>query len=293
MKKILSSSLAALLLSSVAVLANEPSAFSAGDVNSPSPYGLTSNEKKILQTTQANSEQYEGMRSIVEGYNNKISRMDERIQRLTEENAKLREYVEESRKIQTENQEKVKSALAEMATLIDSINKNSVSREKFDQLANEVRGKGKTSSNSSSETPKIDPKTKQPTTPPSAGNVPTPKDLSSKDSATLLQEAEGAVSKKSYSQAKVIYAELLKRNYKPAKVNFDLGEIAYDEKSYKGAIEYYKTSMGLFDKAPYTPTLLYHTGSSFDKLGKSKEAQGFYKALKDTYPTSPEAKQVK
>jgi TolA-binding protein len=51
--------------------------------------------------------------------------------------------------------------------------------------------------------------------------------------------------------------------------------------------------MSLFDKAAYTPTLLYHTGASFEKLGKAKEAQGFYKALKDTYPDSPEAKKVK
>ena len=299
MKKTFSFSLVALLLLPVAVLSNEPSAFSAGDLNSPSPYGLTSNEKKILQTTQANSEQYEGMRSILDGYNSKIARMDERIRQLSEENTKLREYAEESRKVQMENQEKVKAVLAEMGTLIDSINKNSVSKEKFDQLASEVRGKGKTSPSTATDSSKTDPKAKQPAsttttgTTTSASSVSTPKELASKDSAALLQEAEASLSKKSYAQAKVIYAELLKRNYKPAKVNFDLGEIAYEEKSYKGAIEYYKTSIDLFDKAPYTPSLLYHTGSSFEKLGKTKEAQNFYKALKDGYPNSPEAKKVK
>ena len=72
-----------------------------------------------------------------------------------------------------------------------------------------------------------------------------------------------------------------------------MGEIAYSQKSYSSAIEHYKASIALFDKAAYTPTLLYHTGSSFEKLGKLKEAQGFYKALKDSYPDSPEAKKIK
>lgn len=115
--------------------------------------------------------------------------------------------------------------------------------------------KGKTPPSTATDSSKTDPKAKQPAsttttgTTTSASSVSTPKELASKDSAALLQEAEASLSKKSYAQAKVIYAELLKRNYKPAKVNFDLGEIAYEEKSYKGAIEYYKTSIDLFDKA--------------------------------------------
>ena len=101
------------------------------------------------------------------------------------------------------------------------------------------------------------------------------------------------LNEKSFAEAKVLYTELLNRNYKPAKVNFNLGEIAYNQKSYTSAIEHYKTSISLFEKAAYTPTLLSHTASSFEKLGKTKEAQSFYKALKESYPDSPEAKKVK
>ena len=79
-----------------------------------------------------------------ESYNNKIAKMDERMRHLEEENLKLKEYVEESRKIQVDNQEKVKIVLGELGSLIDSINKNYVPKEKFDQLVNEVKGKGKT-----------------------------------------------------------------------------------------------------------------------------------------------------
>ncbi len=280
MKKPISISLMALLLPVVA-LSNEPSAFSAGDINSPNPYGLTTGEKKILQSNQKVSEvkaelgsvteQLEGMRSVIDGYNTKIAKMDDRMR-------KLEEYVEENRKIQEENQEKVKAVLSELGSLIDSINKNYVPKAQFDKLATELK-----SSKTSTTTSKNDEKVK----------TPAPKELSSKDSATLMKEADELFMKASYTEAQVRYDELLKRNYKPAKINFTLGEIAYTQKSYSSAIEYYKSSIALFDKAAYTPTLLFHTGASFDKLGKKKEAQNFYKALKEGYPDSPEAKKIK
>ncbi|AHJ11963.1 tetratricopeptide repeat protein [Sulfurospirillum multivorans] len=231
------------------------------------------------------SEEYEGMRSVMESYATKIAKQDEKMRQLEEENKKLREYVEESRQIQTENQDKIKVVVGELGTLIDSINKDYVPKDKFDQLANEVRG----NKSSASKT----------TTAPEPAKKETPsktisaKELSTKDSATLIKEADDYFDKKSYTEAQALYTELLNRNYKPAKVNFTLGEIAYNQKSYAKAIEHYKSSISLFDKAAYTPTLLYHTGTSFQKLGKTKDAQGFYKALKENYPDSPEAKKIK
>ena len=74
------------------------------------------------------------------------------------------------------------------------------------------------------------------------------KELSTKDSATLVKEADDHFEKKAYAEAQALYTELLNRNYKPAKVNFNLGEIAYSQKSYTTAIEHYKSSIALFDK---------------------------------------------
>lgn len=295
----------------LAVLSNEPSAYGAGDSDVKSSYnGITSSQKKIFQDNEKvtntnqhvvnvrseagnSSEQYEGVRSIMDGYGNKIARMDERIRLLEKtndelktENNQLKEYVAEGRKLQNDNQEKIKVVLGELGSLIDSINKNYVPKDKFDQLANEV--KGKTPSKTTTPTPDT---TKKETT--KDIKPVTSKELSTKDSATLIKEADDLYEKKSYNEAKVLYGELLNRNYKPAKVNFNLGEIAYTQKSYTSAIEHYKTSISLAEKTAYAPTLLYHTGSSFEKLSKSKEAQTFYKALKDTYPDSPEAKKVK
>lgn len=295
-----------ILLFSIALLplvalSDEPSAYGAGDLNSPTPYGLSPSEKKILQNNQkvsnlnesvgtvkaelsSVSEQYEGMRSVVDSYATKIAKQDERIRQMEEENQKLKDYVEENRKIQNDNQEKIKAVLGELGSLIDSINKNYVPKDKFDQLASEVHGSKTSSKASASDTNKKDA---------SKEKTISSKDLSKQDSATLLKEADDLYEKKSYSDANALYTELLNRNYKPAKVNYTMGEISYAQKSYASAIEHYKTSIALFDKASYTPTLLYHTGSSFEKLGKTKEAQAFYKALKENYPNSPEAKKVK
>jgi len=40
------------------------------------------------------------------------------------------------------------------------------------------------------------------------------------------------------------------------------------------------------------PTLLYHTGISFSKLNKTKQAKQFFDALKQSYPNSKEAKSL-
>lgn len=314
-----------LALLPVVALASEPSAFGSYDSSSSpsatssssvnnSTYSITSSDVVTPSNTQRtektaptpssskstavfsgnnstnNSEQYEILRSVMDSYETKIAKQDERIRKLEEENQKLqgiKEYVEESRRIQNENQEKIKTVVSELGSLIDSINKNYVPKEKFDQLANEVHG-----NKSSSKATSLANDASKKETANDAATI-SAKALAGKDSATLLKEADDLYAKKSYNDAQAYYKELLNRNYKPAKVNFTLGEIAYTQKAYSGAIEYYKASIALHDKAAYIPTLLYHTGSSFDKLGKGKEAQSFYKALKENYPTSPEAKSVK
>ena len=308
-KQILSFSIALL---PIVALSSEPSAFGASTSNSSdfnsssSSYSntVTVTEKKNSQSNQktpkitetvstvqndssVSSEQYEGMRSVVDSYATKIAKQDDRIRQLEEESRKLKEYVEESRKIQAENQDKIKVVVGELGSLIDSINKNYVPKDKFDQLANELKGTKGSSKTTTTETTKKDTPAVAPAKTISA------KELSAKDSATLNKDADDLLEKKSYPEAQTLYTELLHRNYKPAKTNFSLGEAAFNQKAYSTAIEHYKASISASDKAAYTPTLLYHTGASFEKLGKIKEAQGFYKALKEGYPNSPEAKKIK
>lgn len=274
------------------LLAAEPSAYGAGNLDSNSPYGLTSSEKYILknkekvkdlaqgvgsvkiQLSQIN-ENYEGLRSVTEGYGSKISQIDKKIRvlenndsisRLEEEVAALKIYVNESRALQDSNQEKIKVVLEELSSLIDSINNNYVSKKTFKELESKV--------NKSSQIKKSVQST-------------------SKSGAVLLKEGMKYFNAKEYEDSKVSFTQLVQKNYKPARSNFYLGEIAYFQKDYSIAISHYKKSISLYDKATYIPTLLYHTGISFSKLKENSQAKQFFDALKQGYPDSKEAISLK
>ncbi len=284
------------LMVTCSLLANEPSVYGAGNLDSANPYGLTSSEKHILKNSDEVkdlaqgvgsvkiklshiNENYEGLRSVTEAFGSKIAKIDSKI-RVLEENslakdesiktlqqevADLKTYVNESRTLQDANQDKIKLVLGELSSLIDSINSNYVSKEEFKKLEKKIEkllSEKKVSL------------------------------VSSKSGASLLKEGTKLFNKKSYSESKLRFAQLLKKNYKPARSNYYLGEIAYFQKAYSTAIEHYKKSISLYDKADYMPSLLYHTGISFSKLKKSAQATQFFDALKQSYPNSKEAKSL-
>ncbi len=284
------------LMVTCSLLANEPSVYGAGNLDSANPYGLTSSEKHILKNSDKVknlaegvgsvkiklnriNENYEGLRSVTEAFGFKIAKIDQKILALQkksttknttisvlqEEVAELKTYVNESRTLQDSNQEKIKLVLGELSSLIDSINNNYVTKESFAKLELQLA------------------------TLLSAKKV---SSVSSKSGATLLKEGIVLFNKKSYSESKLRFTQLIKKSYKPARSNFFLGEIAYFKKSYTTAIKHYKKSISLYDKADYMPVLLYHTGISFSKLKKSSQATQFFAALKQSYPDSKEAKSL-
>ncbi len=280
------------LIVTCSLLANEPSVYGAGNLDSANPYGLTSSEKHILKNSDKVkdlaqgvgsvkiklnriNENYEGLRSVTEAFGSKIAKIDQKIRVIDENSVKkdesivilqqeltdLKTYVNESRALQDANQEKIKLVLGELSSLIDSINNNYVSKESFKKLEAKLQAKKVAS-------------------------------VSKKSGATLLKEGTSLFNKKSYSAAKIRFSQLIEKKYKPARSNFYLGEIAYFQKSYSAAIEHYKKSISLYDKADYMPALLYHTGISFSKLKKSTQATQFFDALKQGYPDSKEAKSL-
>lgn len=285
------------------LLASEPSAYSAGNLDSTSPYGLTSSEKHILKNkeevkslekkvggvniklSQIN-EGYEGLRSVTEAIGSKISKIDKKIlnlqsnsndlnssvQNLQNELETLKKYVQESRELQKKNQDNVKVVLGEMSSLIDSINNAYVSKKQFQELLNRVKKLESVKSTTSKKVSKKESKL---------------------SGAQLLDVAVKSFNTKSYDKSKEAFEELISRKYKPARSNYYLGEIAYAQKSYAKAIGHYKTSLSLYDKASYIPRLLYHTGISLSKLKKNSEAKKFFTALESNYPDSKEAKSLK
>ncbi len=310
MKKIFS-----VALIGATLLYAESSAFGAGDLTSDSPYGLTSGEKLLKEKldtlsnndAQVNSrineieQRVEGLQSTLEGINSQYAKSNSRLTQLetnfeamennlSTELQNLKAYVEESRKIQDTNNKQIKKILAELSSLVDSINANYVSKDDLNDFNLSAKNtlvvptsddKNATSlkENNASvilvkekEVKQIDNSWKK------------------KKNNEILDLAIKDLNDNSYENSKTKLNYLISKQYKPARANFWLGEIEYKQKKYNNAIAYYKTSSALSTKGDYFPKLLYHTAISLDKIGDPKTANGFYKALKTNYPNSPEAK---
>lgn len=69
-------------------------------------------------------------------------------------------------------------------------------------------------------------------------------------------------------------------------------ESYYDLKQYKKAIIDYSKFPEKFTKSKYMPHALLRIGQSFEALGMTEDAKGFYQELVEKFPKSKEAKQI-
>ncbi len=247
--------------------ASEPSVLSAGDLDSGNPYGLTDDEKKILENKKEIAslkrdvaflknelsllkESLEGLRSVISSYSDSIGEIKSKLALMdlnaSGKNEAFKEEINSKLSLLEENDKKLEAAIKELASVIASSSKKSSS----------VKEKKLTS-------------------------------------AELYKKALRYFRKHKYADAEVLFLELLNKKYRPARVNFYLGEANYYQKKYKDAIVFYKKSIELYDKASYIPTLLLHTGISFKKIGDTENAEKIFNALIANYPKSKEAKIAK
>ncbi len=291
------------LIFPVIILSAEPSAFGAGNMDSSNPYGLTSNEKVILDTknklnkvsikssNQANRldslrDRLDGLQSVIESlsrkaHNNKIhlKNQDEKYNltrvNVDEYEKRLSEFVE----LNTKNIQEQKTLLSQMALLVDDISREYVSKKEFNALVSDVnkfkslivkelKSKTKTSS-----------KTKESSE----------SKLSSMSSQDIYNEADKYYKKKYYTDAIEYYKHLIKKNYKPAFAHYMIGEMNFKRKNYANAISYFKKSSALYTKASYMPNLMLHTALSMKRTGDNKNAQAFFEAIIVKYPNSVES----
>lgn len=282
---------------STSVLASEPSAFGAGNLNSATPYGLTTTEKEIY----SNKQNLEKVTQKTSSINTKIDSLRERIDGLqtvlesvadkshkntTDLNDLLKQYKDDSdaqkernSKIDalidanTQNIEKLKQLISDVSALVDKINANYVTKDEFNNLVQSINdfkkavGSKIKSSNTSS--------------------------LSSMKTSEIYNQAYKLYQQKSYDKALKYYDYLVSKKYKPAFANYMMGEISYKQKHYGNAIAYFKTSATLYDKASYMPNLMLHTGLSMKYTKDSANAKKFLNALISAYPSSDEAKVAK
>lgn len=278
----------------------EKSAFGAGDLNSPSPYGLTKAEKHILDnketiqdiegTVRKNrtrisnvEESLSGMRSIVEGLNEtgrsdklSLQSLQDEILAMKDSSVQMNQKIDEVIVNHDENIKQLKTVMGELSSLIDTINSTYVSKDEYNALATEINSF------------KLD-ISKQLKKIAKGGSNP----LDNKSSAQVSKDAYKLFKSKKYADAIDAYEHLINKHYKPAAAHYYIGESYFQLNEYKNAVAYFKQSAKLYTKADYMPRLMLHTAIS---LKKSKDAQGaeqFFQALIAKYPNSSEAQKAK
>lgn len=277
-----------LLLSSLLLplsLFAEKSAFGAGDLDSPSPYGLTATEKHILKnkdTVRKNKsrldsveESLSGMLSVVEGLNEKAQSDKMELQGLKDSSKTLNEKVDALVLKHDENINQLKVVMGELSSLIDTINTNYVSKEEYNKLAKEINSF------------KLDVAKQLKKIARAGSNT-----LDNKSNAQVAKDAQKLFNDKKYADAIDSYEHLITKNYKPAAAHFYIGESYFQLDEYANAISYFKESAERYSKAKYMPKLMLHTAIAFQKTKDNEHAQQFLQALIAKYPNSDEAQQA-
>jgi len=280
----------------------EPSAFGAGNLNNPEPYGLTTNEKVILQNkknlhkvevksnNQANEvdslrERLDGLQSIIESLSRKSHNNKINLKKLNDKNSQELESSDEYEKrlsdvsqTNSENIVKIDTVIAELSTLVDTINAQYITKDEFNALVKDVNKfkslmakELKGSSSKKSSATKLE-------------------KMSKSDIAT---QAQKFFNKKYYTDAIKYYNYLIEKNYKPAYAHYMIGEMNYRRKNYSNAISYFKKSVSLYSKAKYMPELMLHTAISMNKTGDKKNAKAFYNGIISKYPDSKESNEAR
>ncbi|PHS57044.1 MAG: hypothetical protein COB17_07455 [Sulfurimonas sp.] len=272
-------------------LSAEPSAFGAGDINNPSPYGLTSKEKLLLQNkkelkkvivksnNQANKvdslrERLDGLQSIIESLSQKSHENRLNLNSFSIKNElelkNINEYekgLSEANEVNIFEIDKLKLLISELSTIIDTINTSYVSKNEFNKLVNDVN----LFKDLVSKELKSASKAKK-------------SSLSKLSNGDIETKAKKFYDKKNYTKSIEYYEYLISKNYKPARSHYMIGEMNYYRKKYAEAIAYFKKSASLYSKASYMPDLMLHTAISMDKTGDISNAINFYEAVISKYP---------
>ena len=297
----------------VSVSYAETSMFGAGDLNAPTPYGLTKteavivknkkivakNEKRLKKTNtelQDLNERVGGLESLLEGESLKLNKVFLSLNKQIEEHKLYSQSttneINKNSEIIANIQTAIDSDLKRLKNQIDQNNKNlKIIKKSFDKiviLVNEINSKYVTKKEFNKLITLLD---NQKSTNTKVVKKPLNKKVT-KSSKDRLIEAKRLFKKDYFTKAIIIFEDLISKNYRPAECNFYVGEIKYYRKKYKDALHYFKNSMTLYDKAKYLPKLLLHSAISFDKLGDTENAQNFYNTIVDIYPESSEAKEA-
>jgi TolA-binding protein len=272
----------------VYLYASEPSVFGAGNLNNPNPYGLTHEEKLILESNkkiekiahknslqtakvESVSERLDGIQAVVEGLSQSSNEQKIALMKLTEvsqegNTSKSIETLSVLNKTNSDNLLQLKALVEELSKVVDSINSSYVGKEEFALLMKQL-------------------KVAIPT-----GTTDVPKKM---DNLAIEKEAKKLFDAQKYSEAEVYYAMMIQKKYKQAEASFWIGECYFEQKKYKEAVGYYKQSASFDEKSSVMPTLLLHSGISLEKMGDKDKAKTFYNATISRYGSTGAATEAK
>jgi len=276
------------LLLTMTASATEPSVFGAGDLNSPNPYGLTHEEKLILENkkelqnviqknnmqnakVETVTERLDGMQGILEGLGQRSNEQSMILQKLqekltTDSNGSVSlDDLSKQVNANTENIAQFKALLEELSHAVDEINMNYVSKEQFAVLIKQL-------------------KVSVPERPAASS--------AKMSNADIEKEANKLFSQKKYDDAQSYFEQMIQKKYKVSDAYFMIGETQFERKKYKEAVLSYKESASRNEKALYMPTLLLHSGISMEKTGDTATAKAFYQATISKYGGSGASKEA-
>jgi len=302
--------LASILL--ISTLNAEPSAFSAGNINHPDPYGLTQEEEQLLEnkhnlnkvtnnltdvssklkrvTVKSNNQSNEldsvrdridGLQMIIEALSRKEHLNKSSLRQLDEKNTQRLQNTDEYEKRLSEISQnnaleikKIRIDLNALVLIVNGISKDYVTKAEYNALVLDVNNfKDVVTKELSSTTKRTA--------------------FSGKSKAQVAKEAKKLYDNKRYAQAIQFYSYLIERNYKPARAHYMIGDMNYYRKNYAEAIAYYKKSAKLYSKAKYMPLLMLNTAYSMQHVGDTRNAKAFFGGVIKKYPTSKYAKEAK
>lgn len=291
----------------VYLLAAEPSAFGAGKLDAPNPYGLTSDEKVILenkkiltnvekktknqaQEVDSLRSRLDGLQTIVEGLSEKTHKTKLELKKLEENHSvkfdssekydkrltKVTQSNSDIVKQNLENIEKLKVLVTELTDVINTINVNYVTKDEYNLLVKDVNTFKDfvTKELKRNSKPKV-------------------LNLSKLSNAEVAKKARKFYDKKLYTKSIEYYSYLIEKKYKPARAHYMIGEMNYYRKNYANAIAYFKKSASLYSKASYMPVLMLHTAVSMKKTGDKTNAKKFLKGIIAKYPNTKYSKDSK
>jgi len=263
--------------------------FAAG-LNSPNPYGLTSDEKFILKnqkdiaTLKKRVDSITGDISTIklkmlhydDIIDNKLAAFPTFIDELNTAMTDIEKLKKETN-LNKQELEVIKSKIISLENRISSLELN-ITQIK-NSLDNIVKTQNENFNNLKNTIMTLLKEIK------SSANI-SPKEAFSKAKSLFISG--------NLDKAKDLFLFSLSKNYLPATSSYYLGEIAFKKGDYKEALAFYKKSVKLYPKKiSYMPMLLYHTAISFEKIKNKRAAKLTFQKLIHDYPNSKYSKLAK